>query len=74
VNRVDWLKTENETRRLAVQYVAVKVVIIVDEFTERKVGEIQVPLVFKKRVYEVASGEVADKPIYEVEVWQHVEE
>ena len=70
VNRVDWLKTENETRRLAVQYLAVKVVIIVDEFTGRKVGDIQVPLVFKKRVYDASSGE----QIYEVDVWQRVEE
>jgi DNA/RNA endonuclease G (NUC1) len=70
VNRVDWLKTENEARKLAVQYFAVKIVIIVDEFTDRKVGEIQVPLVFKKRVYEVASGEL----VYEVEVYQRVEE
>jgi endonuclease G len=66
VNRVDWLKTENETRRLAVQYLAVKVIIIVDEFTDHKVGDIWVPLVFKKRVYEVGSGEL----VYEVDVWQ----
>jgi len=70
VNRVEWLKTENETRRLAVQYVAVKVIIIVDEFTDRKVGGIQVPLVFKKRVYEVESGEL----VYEAEVYQRVDE
>jgi len=70
VNRVEWLKTEDEARRLAVQYLAVKVIIIVDEFTDRKVGDIQVPLVFKKRVYEVGSGEVSDKPIYEVDVSQ----
>jgi len=69
VNRVDWLKTENEARRLAVQYLAVKIVIIVDEFTDRKVAGIQVPLVFKKRVYEVSSGEL----VYEVEVYQRVE-
>jgi len=74
VNRGDWGKTESETRRLAIQYVAVKVIIIVDEFTDRKVADIQVPSVFKKRVYEVSSGEVSDKPIYEVEVYQRVEE
>jgi endonuclease G len=66
VNRVEWLKTENEARRLAVQYLAVKVIIIVDEFTDRKVADIQVPLVFKKRVYEVSSGDL----VYEVEVYQ----
>ena len=66
VNRVDWLKTEDEARRLAVLYLAVKVIIIVDEFTERKVGDIWVPLVFKKRVYEVSSGEL----VYEADVWQ----
>ena len=70
VNRIEWLKTENETRRLAVQYLAVKVVIIVDEFTDRKVADIQVPLVFKRRVYEVSSGEL----VYEVDVYQYVEE
>jgi len=70
LNRVEWLKTENETRRLAVQYLAVKVVIIVDEFTGRTVAGIQVPLVFKKRVYEVSSGEL----VYEIDVYQHVEE
>ena len=66
VNRGEWVKTENETRRLAVQYLAVKVIIIVDEFTDRKVAGIQVPLVFKKRVYEVSSGEL----VYEAEVSQ----
>jgi len=70
VNRVDWLKTENEARSLAVQYTAVKVIIIVDEFTDRKVGDIQVPLVFKKRVYNVSSGEL----VYEIDVYQRVEE
>jgi len=70
VNRVDWLKTENETRRLAVEYLAVKVIIIVDEFTDRKVGDIQVPLVFKRRVYDASSGAL----VYEVDVYQHVEE
>jgi len=66
MNRVEWLKTENEARRLAVQYAAVKVIIMVDEFTVRKVGDIQVPLVFKKRVYDVSSGEL----VYEADVFQ----
>jgi len=70
VNRSDWLKTENETRRLAVQYLAVKVVIIVDEFTDRKVADIQVPSCFKRRVYDASSGDL----VYEVDVYQHVEE
>jgi DNA/RNA endonuclease G (NUC1) len=66
VNRVAWLKTENEARRLAIKYLAVKVIIIVDEFSDRKVADIQVPLVFKKRVYDVSSGEL----IYEADVSQ----
>jgi len=66
VNRSDWLKTENEARRLAIQYLAVKIIIIVDEFSDRKVGDIQVPLVFKKRVYNVSSGEL----VYEADVSQ----
>jgi len=66
VNSGEWLKAENETRRLAIQYLAVKVVIIVDEFTDRKVADIQVPLVFKRRVYEVGSGEL----VYDVDVYQ----
>jgi DNA/RNA endonuclease G (NUC1) len=70
VNRSDWVKTENETRRLAVQYLAVKVVIIVDEFTDHKVADIQVPSVFKRRVYDASSGEL----VYEVDVYQHVED
>jgi len=66
VNRSEWLKTENETRRLAIQYLIVKVVIIVDEFSDKKVKDIQVPLNFKRRVYDVDSGEL----VYEVEVSQ----
>ena len=66
VNRVTWLRTENETRRLASQYQAVKVVIIVDEFTEKKVQDIQVPLVFKRRVYDVTSGDL----LYEIDIYQ----
>jgi DNA/RNA endonuclease G (NUC1) len=66
VNRVEWLKTENETRRLASLYSSVKVIIIVDEFNEEKVGNIQVPSCFKKNVYDLDSGEL----IYEITVFQ----
>jgi DNA/RNA endonuclease G (NUC1) len=66
VNRVEWLKTENETRRLAIEYLIVKVVIIVDEFSDTQVKDIQVPLSFKKRVYKLDS----DEPIYEIVVYQ----
>jgi len=66
VNRVQWLKTENETRRLASQYAVVKVIIIVDEFSAEKVGNIQVPSCFKRRVYDVSTGEL----IYEIDVYQ----
>jgi len=65
-NRRQWLITENETRRLASQYSFVMVVIIVDEFSEEKVGNIQVPLCFKRRVYDLYSGEL----IYEIDVYQ----
>jgi endonuclease G len=66
VNRGEWLKTERETRRLAIRYLIVKVVIIVDEFSDKKVKDIQVPLNFKRRVYDVDSGE----PVYEIDVYQ----
>ncbi|MCL2270125.1 MAG: DNA/RNA non-specific endonuclease [Treponema sp.] len=66
VNRVEWLKAERETRRLAVENLAVKVIIIVDEFTDQKVGDIQVPLNFKRRVYDAATNEL----IYAVVVYQ----
>jgi DNA/RNA endonuclease G (NUC1) len=66
VNRVLWLKTENETRRLAKEYLIVKVVITVDEFSDKKVGDIQVPLNFKRKVYDVNS----DVLIYEIVVYQ----
>ncbi|MDR0312294.1 MAG: DNA/RNA non-specific endonuclease [Treponema sp.] len=66
INRSAWLITENETRRLASEYQIVKVIIIVDEFTEFKVGDISVPLVFKRRVYDAFSGEL----IYEIDVYQ----
>ena len=65
-NRVEWLITENETRRLASQYSAVRVVIIVDEFTEGKVGGITIPSCFKRRVYDLNTGDL----IYEIDVYQ----
>jgi len=70
INQSVWLKTENETRRLAVQYAIVKVIIIVDEFTEHKVADIQIPSMFKRRVYDSYSGEL----IYEIDVEQRVGE
>ena len=66
VNRVEWLKTENETRRLASLYYSVKVIIIVDEFSEEKVGIIQIPSCFKRSVYDLDSEEL----IYEITVYQ----
>jgi DNA/RNA endonuclease G (NUC1) len=66
LNRVKWLRTENETRRLASQYSAVKVLIIVDEFLEKKVANISVPLCFKRRVYDLNTGEL----VYEIDVYQ----
>jgi DNA/RNA endonuclease G (NUC1) len=66
LNRVEWLVTENKTRQLASEYLEIKVVIIVDEFSENKVNEIQVPSVFKRRVYDAATDEL----IYEIDVYQ----
>jgi DNA/RNA endonuclease G (NUC1) len=66
LNRKEWLVTENKTRQLASEYFEIKVVIIVDEFSENKVNEIQVPSVFKRRVYDLA----ADELIYEIDVYQ----
>ncbi|MDR2966116.1 MAG: DNA/RNA non-specific endonuclease [Treponema sp.] len=65
VNRVTWLRTENETRRLASEYQEVVVLIIVDEFTGRKIGNISVPSVFKRRVYSMDG-----KLIYEININQ----
>lgn len=65
VNRVTWLKAENETRKLAITYMFVKVVIIVDQFSDEKVKDIQVPLCFKRMVYDLYSGDL----IYEIEVF-----
>jgi len=66
VNRVEWLKTENETRRLASQYKIVKVIIIVDEFSYEQINGIQIPLNFKRQVYNPAANEL----IYEIVVYQ----
>jgi len=66
INRVEWLKTENETRKLASEYEMVKVIIITDEFSEEKVGKISVPSCFKRRVYDLYSGNL----IYEIDVYQ----
>jgi len=66
VNRVEWLKTENETRRLASEYFFVKVIIIVDEFYMEKVGNISIPSCFKRRVYDLYSGDL----IYEIDIYQ----
>jgi DNA/RNA endonuclease G (NUC1) len=66
LNRLRWLRTETETRRLALEYQSVRVVIIVDEFLEKKVANISVPSCFKRRVYELKTGEL----IYEIDVYQ----
>ena len=66
LNRVEWLGTETETRRLASEYLIVKVIIIVDEFSENRVRDIQVPLIFKRRVYDAYTGEL----IYGIDVRQ----
>ncbi|MCL1958700.1 MAG: DNA/RNA non-specific endonuclease, partial [Spirochaetes bacterium] len=66
VNRIEWLKTENETRKLALINSGVKVIIIVDEFKTEKVGNISVPSCFKRRVYNLNTGDL----IYEIDVYQ----
>ena len=66
VNRIEWLHTENETRNLASQYELVRVVIIVDEFTEERIGSISIPSCFKRRVYDLYTGNL----IYEIDVYQ----
>jgi len=66
VNRGTWLRTENYTRSLASEYLKVRVIIIVDEFSEDKVGEISVPSCFKRRVYDLESGDL----IYEIDIYQ----
>ena len=67
VNRVEWLRTENATRRLASEYEYVRVIIIVDEFTEEKVGNISIPSVFRRRVYDLYTGEL----IYSIDIYQN---
>ncbi|MDR2942133.1 MAG: DNA/RNA non-specific endonuclease [Treponema sp.] len=66
LNRDKWLKTENETRKLASEYSAVRVIIIVDEFLDKKVARISVPACFKRRVYDLETGEL----IYQIDVYQ----
>jgi len=66
VNRIEWLKTENQTRELAIKYSIVKVIVIVDEFKTEKVGRISVPSCFKRRVYDLNTGDL----IYEIDVYQ----
>jgi endonuclease G, mitochondrial len=66
INAGEWLGAERQTRKLAIQYLIVKVVIIVDEFSDKKVKDIQVPSNFKRRVYDAASGEL----VYEIDVSQ----
>ena len=66
VNRKTWLAAENRTRWLAREYMIIKVIIIVDEFTEKKVNGITVPLVFKRLVYNAGSNEL----VYYIEVEQ----
>jgi DNA/RNA endonuclease G (NUC1) len=65
VNRVLWLAAETETRRLASEYLIIRVIIIVDEFKEEKVGGISVPANFKRRVFDY-NGNL----IYEIDVAQ----
>lgn len=65
VNRVIWLRTETETRRLASEHEAVLVLIIVDEFSDKKIGPITIPSVFKRRVYTMD-----DELIYEIDIEQ----
>jgi DNA/RNA endonuclease G (NUC1) len=69
LNRVRWLRTETETRALASKYLTVRVIIIVDEFLEKKVANISVPSCFKRRVYDLNTGEL----IYEIDVYQSEE-
>jgi DNA/RNA endonuclease G (NUC1) len=65
VNRVEWLRTENETRRLASENLRIKVIIIVDEFNGEKIGDISIPSCFKRRIFDM-NGEL----IYEIDVYQ----
>ncbi|MDR0463777.1 MAG: DNA/RNA non-specific endonuclease [Treponema sp.] len=66
VNRSSWLRTENETRRLASVYSFVRVIIIVDEFSDGMVGNMVIPSSFKRQVYDLYTGDL----IYEIVVYQ----
>ncbi len=66
LNRTVWLGMENETRDLASQYSTVRVIITVDEFSDRKVETISVPASFRRQVYDYSTGEL----IYDKEVKQ----
>jgi DNA/RNA endonuclease G (NUC1) len=66
VNRRTWLQTENETRRLAIQYLIIRVIIVVDEFADSQINGIRIPLNLKKMVYDEDSGEL----VYQVIVYQ----
>ena len=72
VNRIEWLKTETQTRKLASEHLIVKVIIIVDEFNSETVKDIQVPSCFKRTVYKVESAQTqaAGELIYEAVVYQ----
>ena len=69
VNRATWLRTENKTRSLASEYSFVKVIIIVDEFSSRTINGIRIPLVFKRRVYDLYTNEL----IYQIDIYQDEE-
>jgi DNA/RNA endonuclease G (NUC1) len=66
VNRVEWLRTENMTRRLASEHLIVWVEIIVDEFSDTRVRDIRGPSSFKRKVYDANTGAL----IYEIIVYQ----
>jgi len=67
VNRVEWLRTENRTRRLASEYLQVKVIIIVDEFKNEQINGIKIPLNFKRKVYCLC----CENLIYEIVIYQN---
>ena len=67
INRGTWLRTEEETRRLAAQYGLIRVVIIVDEFKCQWIGRnnnIRVPQTFKRRVWH------HDELVYSIDISQ----
>jgi len=52
VNRGAWLRAENEGRRLALLHGRIRIVIVVDEFLDKKVGGlISVPMAFTRFAY-----------------------